>query len=54
MLDFWSGYKTYLVAALTVVYAVSGFLTGNLDTDTAVQLFVTGAGLATLRNAIKV
>lgn len=45
-------YKTYIVASLLVVYAVSGFLTGNLDMNQAVEVGGLGALAATLRNAI--
>ena len=50
---FSAGKKTYAVAVLTVVYAVSGYFIGKVETDTAIQL-VLGSGLfAALRNAIK-
>ena len=47
------GNKTYVVAILGIIYAVSGLLTGNLDQSTAVQLIVTALGLAGLRSALK-
>ena len=46
------GLKTYIVAAVGVVYALSALFTGHIDGNTAVQLLVTSLGLAGLRNAI--
>jgi len=47
------GKKSYLVAAVAVVYAVSALLYGAIDAETAMQIVINGLGLATLRNAIK-
>jgi hypothetical protein len=37
-----NGYKTYVVAALTVGYAVCGLFSGNLEASTAITL-ISGA-----------
>lgn len=47
-----NGYKTYAVAALTVVFGVSGFLTGHLDANTAIGFILGGSGLGALRHGI--
>ena len=48
-----AGKKTYLVCVLAIVYAVSAYLTGNIEFDNAVQLVLAAAGGAALRNGIK-
>lgn len=47
-----NGYKTYIVAALTALYAISGFLTGNVDANTAMQFLTAAAGMATIRHGV--
>jgi hypothetical protein len=47
-----AGYKTYLVAAATVGYAVLGYMLGYLTQEQVIQLLPLGAGLAALRAAI--
>ncbi len=47
-----NGYKTYLIAAAGVLYAVCGFVTGNVDANTAVQVIVTSLGLAAVRHGV--
>jgi uncharacterized membrane protein YphA (DoxX/SURF4 family) len=47
-----SGYKTYLVAALGAIYALSAYFTGHVDTNMFVQLLQTSLGLGALRSAI--
>lgn len=47
-----NGKKTYIVAACIVVYAVTGFITGNLDLNAAFMVVANGLGLATLRHGI--
>lgn len=53
MLSKLNGYKTYAIAVLTLVYAISGYLLGNIDTETAVQLVIAALGLSALRHSIK-
>lgn len=47
-----SGYKTYLVCAASIVYAVSGFFTGHLDANAAIEVVLAALGAAGLRHAI--
>lgn len=47
-----SGYKTYITAAVAVVTAVAGYLTGDLELAAAIQLAVTAVLGATLRSGI--
>ncbi len=46
------GKKTYLVAALTLIYAAFGLYLKQLDVSAAMQLFLTALGLMGLRNGI--
>ncbi len=48
-----SGYKTYIVAALSVVYAGIGYYLGHLSADDALNIAQTGVIGATLRNSIR-
>ena len=47
-----NGYKTYIVAAVAVIYAVSGFFTGHLDANTAIETVLTALGAASLRHGM--
>lgn len=47
-----TGYKTYIVCAVAIIYAVSGFYTGNLDLNTAFQVVLAALGAAGLRHGI--
>ena len=47
-----SGYKTYITAAVAVVTAVAGYLTGDLELGAAIQLGITAILGATLRSGI--
>lgn len=47
-----SGKKTYLLMALGVVYALSGYITGYLDFNTAFEIGLGSLGLGTLRAGI--
>lgn len=47
------GYKTYTVAVITIVYAVSGYFLGYLDGNAMIQLILGSGLIAGLRNAIK-
>lgn len=47
------GKKTYIVAILTIMYALSGLATGNLSWPAAIMLILPFAGgLSTIRAAI--
>jgi len=46
------GYKTYIVAAITVIWALYGMLSGNLDIGAGVQLISTSGLAAALRHGI--
>lgn len=53
MLTFLKGKKTYIVAALGLIYAAIGYYLGNLDASQAmqfVQISLTGAGLRSAIN----
>jgi hypothetical protein len=47
-----SGYKTYIVCAIAIIYAVAGFYTGNLDANAAFQVVLTALGAAGIRHGI--
>lgn len=46
------GKKTYLVAVGAVLLAVGGYLHGDLTWAQAIDTFITGGGLASLRSAL--
>jgi len=48
-----SGYKTYIVAALTVLGAVASYLIGDVALADAAQLVVTAVLGATIRAGVK-
>jgi len=52
-MDRFDGYKTYLIAAATVAYAVAGWIIGQMDANTAVQLISTALAAAGLRHGIR-
>ncbi len=47
-----TGYKTYVVAALGIIYAVAGFLTGHVDGNSAIEVILAALGAAGLRSGI--
>lgn len=47
-----SGKKTYVVAAVLVVYAVTGFLSGHMGAEEAVRTILEGLGLGFLRAGV--
>lgn len=51
-LNFLSGKKTYLLAALGIIYAVSGFLTGNIEGQAALELIWAALTASTIRAGI--
>lgn len=52
MLQSLQGYKTYIICAIALIYAASGFFTGNLDANNAIQIALTALGAAGLRHGI--
>jgi hypothetical protein len=48
-----AGKKTYVTAALAILGALAGYLTGDLGTDAAVQLAVTALLGAFIRAGVK-
>ena len=47
------GNKTYLVAALTAVYAILGAVLGHLSVDQMIQLLLATGGMVGFRSALK-
>jgi hypothetical protein len=47
-----SGYKTYLLAAGSLAYAVFGLYTGNLDWNAGMQIIQTALMGGTIRHGI--
>jgi len=47
-----AGQKTYIVGALMILYAASGFILGQLTTDDTVRLILEGCGLCFLRAGV--
>lgn len=52
-IDSLSGYKTYIVAGLMVLYAISGFLLNDLSQAQAMTILLNALGIAGLRNGIQ-
>jgi hypothetical protein len=46
------GYKTYILAGVTVIGAAASYLVGDITLQAAVQLAVTAALSATIRDGI--
>lgn len=47
-----AGYKTYIVAGLAILTAISTYLTGDATMSEAIQLCVTAALGATIRHGV--
>jgi len=47
------GYKTYIVAGVTVIGTIAGYLVGDIAANDAIHLIVTAILGATIRNGIK-
>ena len=47
-----SGYKTYIVCAVAIIYALSGFATGHLDGNAAIETVLAALAAAGLRHGI--
>jgi hypothetical protein len=46
------GYKTYIVAAGFILFAIGGYITGQLDTAQAIEAVLMGLAMFGLRSAI--
>lgn len=46
------GYRTYIVAAASIVYALSAWATGHIDANGAVQMIEVALAAAGIRAAI--
>ena len=51
-LDFLEGKKTYIVSFFLALYAIAGFITGNVELEKALEILGLGAIGATLRKAM--
>lgn len=51
-MNFLSGYKTYILAFLAVLYAVSGYFTGHLDAQAAMDAVWVGLTAFSMRAAV--
>ena len=47
-----AGKKSYLVSATMVVYGVSGFLLGELETTSSLMFVLNGLGMAAIRAGV--
>ena len=52
MLNFWQGYKTYILAGVAIVYAVIGFFSGYMDIKQASDIILAALGFAGLRSGV--
>ncbi len=46
------GYKTYIVAGATILYAVCGFIIGKVPLDVAIPLILGALGFSGLRHGL--
>ena len=53
LISWLEGKKTYIVAGLAVTYAISGFLTGHIDQQGAIEMILAAVGGMTMRSAIE-
>lgn len=47
-----NGYKSYIIAGATLLYAIGGAISGHLTPDQAIQLVLGAGGLAALRHGV--
>lgn len=47
-----AGYKTYIICAIAIIYGVTGFFTGNLDANAALQVILAALGGAAMRHGM--
>lgn len=52
MIAYLEGKKTYIVAACGVLYAIFGFVTGHLDSNTAIDTIFAALAVMGLRDGI--
>src|SRR5262249_33088456 len=52
IISFLEGYKTYILAVLGIVYSVTGWVTGHIDSGTAVQQIWSCLTIIGLRSGI--
>lgn len=52
MLSSLNGYKTYIVAAVTVVFALASWWAGTIDQSAAIAMILGALGLGGLRHGI--
>jgi len=50
MLEKIDGFKTYIVASLAIVYAISGLVLGLHDQTTAIEMILAALGMSSLRH----
>ena len=46
------GYKTYIVVAATICYALGGLVIGKVDVAIAIEIILVALGIGGLRNSI--
>lgn len=51
-MSFLSGYKTYIVAAVAIIYAAVQWWNGGIPQTDAIQMVLAALGGAALRNAV--
>lgn len=49
--DLLQGKKSYIISILTAIFAIAGYITGNLTTEQAITLLLGAGGLSSLRAA---
>ena len=52
IITFLSGKKSYILAVLGVIYAVSGYILGNLDSKSALEIVWASLSVSALRSGI--
>lgn len=52
LLSFISGKKTYIIGACTILYAVTGYVIGQVEQQTAMEMIFLGLGMMGLRAGI--
>ena len=51
-MSFLTGKKTYIVAVCAILYAIFGYVSGNLDANTGVQGVLAALAVCGLRNGL--
>lgn len=52
MLEFFKGKKTYAIAILMLVFAITGFITQKLDQEQAIAIILQALGFSALRAGV--